>query len=95
MYEISNKITLQSPFLDDNEELRLRPVSVNTYVYILPTHHNEDGIFIKCLIESTSELATEVCSFVILTRLECFIIFIYRNTLLFSVPALVIVALKL
>jgi hypothetical protein len=48
-----------SPFLDDNEELRLRPVSVNTYVYILPTHHNEDGIFVKCLIENTSELATE------------------------------------
>ncbi|KAL0485623.1 3-hydroxy-3-methylglutaryl-coenzyme A reductase [Acrasis kona] len=48
-----------SPFLDDNEELRLRPVSVNTYVYVFPTHQNEDGIFVKCLIENTSELATE------------------------------------
>lgn len=49
----------ESPFLDDNEELRLRPVSVNTYVYLLPTHQNEDGIFVKLLIENTSELATE------------------------------------
>ena len=49
----------QSPFLDDNEELRLRPVSVNTYVYVLPTHQNEDGIFVKLLIENTSELSTE------------------------------------
>ncbi len=49
----------ESPFLDDNEELRLRPVSVNTYVYVMPTHQNEDGIFVKLLIENTSELATE------------------------------------
>eukprot|EP00761_Pharyngomonas_kirbyi_P008825 gb/GECH01008837.1/.p1 GENE.gb/GECH01008837.1/~~gb/GECH01008837.1/.p1 ORF type:complete len:113 (+),score=24.53 gb/GECH01008837.1/:1-339(+) len=48
-----------TPFLEDDEDLRLRPVSVNTYVYVLPTHHNEDGVFAKVLVENTSELSTE------------------------------------
>jgi hypothetical protein len=45
--------------MDDDEEVRLRPVAVNTYVYVLPTHQTEDGIFVKLLLENTSELATE------------------------------------
>eukprot|EP01080_Neovahlkampfia_damariscottae_P009803 gene9803-2128_t len=49
----------ESPFLDDDEELRLKPVSVNSFVYVLPTMENDDGIFVKLLIENTSELATE------------------------------------
>jgi len=48
-----------SPFLDDDERVRLRPVSVNTYVHVFPTHQNDDGVFVKVLIENSSELATE------------------------------------
>jgi hypothetical protein len=42
-----------------DDELRLQPVSVMTYVYLLPTHHNEDGVFVRLLVENTSELATQ------------------------------------
>lgn len=48
-----------NPLFDDSQELRLKPVSVNTYCYALPTHVNEDGIFLKLMIENTTELATE------------------------------------
>ncbi|KAF0977495.1 hypothetical protein FDP41_003487 [Naegleria fowleri] len=48
-----------SPFLDDDERVRLRPVAVNTFVHVFPTHQNEDGVFVKVFIENSSELATE------------------------------------
>eukprot|EP00698_Gefionella_okellyi_P008206 TRINITY_DN2022_c0_g1_i1.p2 TRINITY_DN2022_c0_g1~~TRINITY_DN2022_c0_g1_i1.p2 ORF type:complete len:133 (+),score=24.62 TRINITY_DN2022_c0_g1_i1:51-449(+) len=41
-----------------DDELKLHPVSVNTYVHLLPTMLNEDGVFVKLLVENTSELAT-------------------------------------
>lgn len=45
--------------MNDDEELRLRPVSVNTFAYVLPTQATEDGVFVKLLVENTSELSTE------------------------------------
>ena len=48
-----------SPFLDDDERVRLRPISVNSYVHVYPTLQNEDGVFVKVFIENSSELATE------------------------------------
>ncbi|KAL9646706.1 hypothetical protein ABK040_001129 [Willaertia magna] len=48
-----------SPFFEDDERVRLRPLSVNSYVNVFPTHENEDGIFVKVYIENSSELATE------------------------------------
>nr|QRZ58757.1 Gsp-co-occurring protein 7 [Malawimonas jakobiformis] len=42
-----------------DDELRLQPVSVMTYCYLLPTHHNEDGVFVRLVVENTSELATQ------------------------------------
>ncbi|KAF0852907.1 Type II secretion system (T2SS)-associated protein Gcp7 [Andalucia godoyi] len=50
---------LDAPLLHDDEDVRLRPVSVNSYVYIYPSAMTNDGVTAAIMIENTSELATE------------------------------------
>lgn len=49
-----------SPLLEDDMELKLKPVSVQTYLHVNPTSFDrEDGVRARIMIENTSELATE------------------------------------
>jgi hypothetical protein len=48
-----------SPLLMDEEDVKLKPVSVNTYVYVHPTLMHDGQVTANVMIEHTSELATE------------------------------------